>query len=179
MADGILRNPRGDEARTLATRLGISVTRARRALVIGDEVTAVVLRQLSDDLHLYGGGERGGRAWIINEAHGLRKPIIRAFDGILERLPSHCVVLFTTNRGGHEKLFEDDIEPDALLSRCHPLALTNQGLAKLFAARAREIAIAEGLNGRPEADYVKLVQRCKNNMRAVLQAIEAGKMLAE
>jgi hypothetical protein len=49
-------------------------------------------------------------------------------------------------------------------------------LAQAFAARARDIAIAEGLNGRAEGDYIKLVRDCKNNMRAVLQAIEAGVM---
>jgi len=146
---------------------------------LADEVTAVVLRQLSDDLHLYGGGERGGRAWIINEAHGLRKPIIRQLLGILERLPAHVVIIFTTTRAGEQDLFEDQIDANPLLSRCVELALTNQGLAKLFAERTREIAIAESRNGRPLADYVKRVQLRKNNMRFVLEDVEAGKMLAE
>lgn len=132
---------------------------------------------LSHQIMLYGGGQRGGRAWIINEAHGLRTPIIRQLLGILERLPGHCVVIFTTTRDGQEALFEDAIDAHPLLSRCVALTLTNQGLAPAFARRAREIARAEHLDGKPEGDYLRLVKRCHNNMRAVLQAIESGEMI--
>ena len=72
-------------------------------------------------------------------------------------------------------LFGTDDGPFA--SRCHKIRLTNQGLAQAFAERARTIADREGLNGRPIGDYVKLVRDCKNNMRRVLQRIEAGEML--
>jgi hypothetical protein len=33
------------------------------------------------------------------------------------------------------------------------------------------------LDGQPESAYVRLAQRCKNNFRAMLQAVEAGAML--
>ncbi len=33
------------------------------------------------------------------------------------------------------------------------------------------------MNGKPESAYLRLVQRCKNNMRAILQEIESGEML--
>jgi hypothetical protein len=62
-------------------------------------------------------------------------------------------------------------------SRCKVIAFTNEGLADRFAERAWEIAQAEGLDGKPVAQYVRLVQRCRNNMRAVLQAVEAGELL--
>jgi len=87
------------------------------------------------------------------------------------------VVIFTTTRDGEDALFEDHIDAHPLLSRCVEIALTNQGLAKAFADRARQIAHADGLDGKPDSAYLRLVQRCHNNMRAVLQAVESGEML--
>jgi len=43
--------------------------------------------------------------------------------------------------------------------------------------RCRERAIAQGLNGRPLADYLRLAKDGRNNFRAMLSAVEAGDML--
>ena len=140
-----------------------------------DQLTVAALDKIESDMMYRGFGS--GKAYIINESHGLRKQSIRRLLGLLERIPDYCVFIFTTTKQGQEKLFEDQIDANPLLSRCIEITLTNQGLAKTFAEHCRNIATAENLNGKPIESYVKLAQRCKNNCRQMLQEIEAGCMI--
>ena len=101
---------------------------------------------------------------------------VQAWLTTLDRLPARVIVIFTTTADSADLFGEYD---GPFRSRCKSVAFTNQGLAQRFAERAREIAQAEGLDGKPIASYVRLVQSEKNNLRAVLNRIESGEMMDE
>lgn len=140
------------------------------------KLTLARLSEIESEQQHFGFG-KGGRVFIVNEAHGLRKDTIRQLLVMLERLPSHVLWIFTTTNDGADMLFEDCADASPLLSRCIVIALTCQGLSKPFAEHLRRCAIAEGLDGQDIGVYVRLMQDKKNNLRAGFQEVESGRML--
>ena len=129
--------------------------------------TPARLTIIEQEMMLYGWSGK----YLINEAHGLSRPSLQQLLVLLERLPSHVIFVFTTTNEGVEDLFEEKIDAHPLLSRCQAIKLSRRELSEPFARRARDIAIATGLNGQPQGEYIKLVRKHKNNLRAVLQEV--------
>ena len=143
------------------------------------ECTPARLREIERQSACRAIGHKTGRAYLVNEAHALRKDAIRQLLVMLERIPAHVVWVFTTTCDGQDRLFEDCEDASPLLSRCTAISLSRRGLAEAFAERARSIAQAEGLDGRAMGDYIRLAKDCRNNLRMMLQQIEAGAMLVK
>lgn len=143
------------------------------------EFTADTLRRIKSEMRSYGLGAKIGRAYIVNEAHGLNAVQVRNLLTVIEPgdLPDHVVFIFTTTVEGQAALFEGCDDASPLLSRCIRLDLARRDLRDAFAVRAREIAQAEGLDGQPIERYQRLVKESNNNFRAVLQAIDSGAMM--
>ena len=70
-------------------------------------LTVAELQSLEAQMQVCGWGEKTGRAYLVNEAHALRKPVIRQLLVLLERIPRHVVIVFTTTCEGQDALFED------------------------------------------------------------------------
>ena len=139
----------------------------------GEACTVDAVRKAADAMH-YTTLSGGFRCWIVNEAQAMTSRAVQAWLTVLDRLPSRVLVIFTTTEDSADLFGRFD---GPFRSRCKTIAFTNQGLAPAFAKRAREIAVAAGLDGKSESAYLRLVQQCRNNMRAVLQEIDAGAMM--
>ena len=140
------------------------------------DLTPSRLKDIERSMYLIGWGGKG-RAYIINEAHGLSKASIRQLLVMLERLPKHVIFVFTTTCEAQDVMFETNIDANPLLSRCQRLQLARRDIARPFAERVQFIAKSAELDGQPIEAYIKLMRKHGNNMRAALQDVEAGAML--
>jgi len=172
-----IQGPSGTGKTTLAWIIALQV--AKEFFVVemdGDKCNVESVRQLEQDLWIT--APDSWRVIIINEAHAMTGRAVQAWLTLLERLQKHTLVIFTTTQIlKAEDLFGDYSGPFG--SRCKVFTFSKNGLSERFAVRAREIAVAEGLDGLPLQKYQWQVMIAKNNMRTVLQKIDAGEFIAE
>lgn len=138
-------------------------------------LTPARLKDVEDESRYTAMSAKRGKAYIVNEAHGLRKDTIRLLLVMLERLPSHVVFCFTTTTTGQQFLFSDDGDAAPLISRCTHVKLENgEETRKAMASRAEKIAKAEGIDGVATSYYLESVDQCRGNLRMLLSRIESG-----
>jgi len=119
------------------------------------------------------------RAYVIDRPADLPSDSISLLTSVLAGLnPNICVVF--THTFAEDCAFRIE-RPDAveLIGLCQRVELATEGLEEAFAKRCKEIAEAEGLDGKPLTSFKALARRCKLNMRAMLKEIEAGAMCRE
>ena len=172
-----ITGPSGTGKTTIARLIAAELagTWGTMELDAGELTSPGKVRELGDAMIQYGMG--GGRCTILNEAHGLRRDVVRALLVELEPIPNHAAWVFTTTCDGADMLFDGTDDAGPLVSRCTPVSLTSRGLCEPFAARALEIARAEGLDGQPLERYQRLAKDCRNSLRMMLSRIEAGAMM--
>lgn len=116
------------------------------------------------------------RVWIVNEAQAMTDRAVQAWLTTLEKLPARRIVIFTTTSDSAVLFGEFD---GPFRSRCTTIALTTHGLCKPAAEHVKAVAETEGLDGRPIEEYEKLAKLCRNNIRDMLNRVEAGVMVAD
>ncbi len=140
----------------------------------GDSCNIGMINTIRDSLWLCPGKGKW-KVFIINEAHAMSRQAVQGFLTLLENMPRYRLFIFTSTENLESDLFGNFTSPFA--RRCKCFSFSNQGLAQLFATRAREIAQIEGMDGKPDQAYLRLVQACKNNFGMVLQKIDQGEMM--
>lgn len=81
-------------------------------------LSAAAIREVERQSACLGLGAQPGRAYIVNEAHGLNRAAVRQLLTTLERIPRHVVWIFTTTCEGQEALFDGVADAHPLFVVC-------------------------------------------------------------
>lgn len=153
-------------ARIIAKESGAHSSQIIEAQAI--DVNPEYMRKMADTI--YHGSLFGSRVWIFNESHLLRKNVFGAFLDIIEAMTEkgNDILIFTTTTEGNKALFEENIDTDAIMSRCVKIALTKVGLKEAIVKLVNKIAGKEGFIV-PENVMTRITRGTVNIREAVLR----------
>lgn len=140
------------------------------------DVSLDFCRDMGGEMMYRGIGGKDGKAFIVNEAHTLRSPIVSRLLTLLERpgFLSHCCFVFTLTNAGHDRLFDSALDAAPLMSRCVQVPLVADGSNyPALAVHVHRVAKAEGIN-LSLAECQQAVKAANGNLRAIWQQIDSG-----
>lgn len=150
-------------ARIIASHLGSEVERVE---VVGRSVKSSDVNEWSEvDATFPMWGTK--RVYIVNEAHGMSRPVVEHFLNFLESA-RNSVVIFTTTLEGQAYFDDSHLDAGPLLSRCIAIRLESQGLAGVF---VDHVATITGLDRGKIARFVK---DNGPNLRQLWNHVESG-----
>jgi len=125
----------------------------------------------------------GGRALIIEEIHTASTGAVQFLLTFLESLPRGAIVIMTSNMKSGELFPGIYNSPFARRAHCIYFGTegfqTHKGGMGYGAARVRDVLRAEGLDGKPDAYYMRLMKDAKNNIGAAIVAGADAAMMAD
>lgn len=143
------------------------------------DCTLDYVRDMQRSFAYRGMGSKSGKVWIINEVHCLRSDVVTRLLTVMDNLPAHAVLCFTTTKIAEKVLFEGKIDAHPFTTRCKEVPMSSKGLKEKGARYLQEIAEKEGVNGHDLKYYERIMMDGRNSIRAGLSHIEANLTFSE
>ncbi len=115
-----------------------------------------------------------GFAYIINEAHTMRSPVVSRMNTTLESpgIQRNALFLFTTTADGNKHLFDTKFDALPFLSRCLHLKLElDVDTVHQMANHLCHICETEGFATGTKDEFVEQLQETSFNLRSCIQSL--------
>ena len=166
--------PKGMGKTTLARLLATEVAEPWNVVEVDSQwCTPARIASIEASACMYDLGTKTGRVYIVNEIHALSAESVQQFLTTLERIPSHCLWIFTTTRIGEAELLDGCTDAGAFRGRCLTIALSQRNVAEPVAAMIQRNMKSIEADGHDLSWYVNKVRENRNDARSTYEECEA------